>query len=361
MAEAESVDLTVVRAGFVPERLRMARELQRMSQRDVAEGIVTSAAVSQYERGLVIPRSDVLVQLAGRLGVSPEFFTVEDTGFDTPAFFRSLRSAPASERKRARHNVQLVHQIARVLEEHVKLPPLDVPKHPVDVHADASPPEAAAAQVRREWGLPPGPVDNVVRCAERHGIIVARLASGHAKIDAFSVPFYDRPVIMMSAAKGKKDRSRLDVAHELGHLVMHTPGQRATKTAEQQAQQFAAAFLMPADDIRSELPSRPDWEKLAMLKQRWETAMAALLYRAKELEVMDPGVYVQAMKTMSARGWRRHEPIALDEPESPMMLAKATELADISESGLARRIAVPVELLRDIIDLASDDRPALII
>ncbi|MEW6470822.1 MAG: ImmA/IrrE family metallo-endopeptidase [Actinomycetota bacterium] len=201
----------------------------------------------------------------------------------------------------------------------------------------------------------------MVRLLERHGIVVARLASGHEKIDAFSVPFEDRPVVMMSAAKGKKDRSRYDVAHELGHLVMHEPGERATKRAEDQAQQLAAEFLMPAEAIRRELPTEPNWDQLIALKRRWHVSMAALLYRARTLHVMEPDIYLQAMKALSARGWRRHEPADLGTPESPLLLRKAMDVAELDEDELADRTAIPRRLLRQILDLAGDSRPRVVI
>lgn len=361
MSEAKQ-EATHLGKSFLGERLRMARELKPMSQAALAAGIVSPAAVSQYERGAAVPNRQILRQFADRLKVDVDFFLVgEDTGFDVPAYFRSLRSAPAAELKRARHNVQLVHQVARELEEEVRLPPLDVPRLPIGTSDPDEAPEEAAEEVRRGWALPPGPVDNVVRVLERRGIVVARLASGHEKIDAFSVPFEDRPVVMMSAAKGKRDRSRFDVSHELGHLVMHDPGQRATKSAESQAQRFAAAFLMPRDEIYGQLPSTPDWELLIQLKRYWQVSIASLLYRAKTLGKMRPDVYVQAMKALSARGWRRHEPADLGDPESPVLLNRAIDVAGMSPAELAGRTAMPLPLLRDILDLAADDRPEVVL
>jgi Zn-dependent peptidase ImmA (M78 family) len=299
--------------------------------------------------------------MARQLDVAPEFFFVEDDEFDTPAYFRSLRSAPASELKRARHMEQLVHQITDELEDEVRLPELDLPRHRVSHTSVVDGPEQAARAVRSQWGLPAGPIDNMVRLLERHGIVVARLATGHEKVDAFSVPFGDRPIVMMSAAKGKKDRSRFDLAHELGHLAMHQPTQRATKLAEDEANRFAAEFLMPAHDIHPLLPSRPDWDRLGALKRTWGVSIASLLYRARELRKMDETTYVQAMKVLSARGWRRHEPVDLGPPESPVLLSKAMSVAGIDEPALATRTAMPGRLLREILELTSDGRPRVIV
>ena len=346
---------------FSPHRLRMARELASMSQADLAEDLVTAAAISQYETGGATPSSRMVGQLAARLGVGREFLLVTDTDVETPAYFRSLRSAPAAELKRARHMVQLVRQVARTLEADVKLPSVDLPRYPVTEDAEDDRPEKAANRVRREWDLDPGPIPDVVRLLERHGVIVARLATGHEKIDAFSVAFGDRPVAMMSAAKGKKDRSRFDLAHELGHLVMHDPGQRSTKVAERQAQRFAAALLMPASEIRADLPRDVDLDRFVALKRRWQVSIAALLYRAKTLpDVMNEATYTAAMKMMSARGWRRHEPVDLGPAESPTMLRRGMEVAGVDEVELAKRTAMPMHLLRDILDLATaDDRPRI--
>ncbi|MFV1991749.1 MAG: helix-turn-helix domain-containing protein, partial [Acidimicrobiales bacterium] len=321
-------DLGVIRSQFAPHRLRMARELAGISQQDLAREVdVTSAAVSQYERGVAIPTSRSIDAFSRRLSVPVAFFSMRDTGTGTPAFFRSVRSTPATERKQARHLTQLVHELTCNLEVDVRLPSVDVPRHPVAAEADNSEAAEAARGLRKDWHVPMGPIDNMVRLAERHGVVIARPLSGHSGIDAFSVPFADRPVIVLSAVKGKKDRSRFGVAHEIGHLVMHDPDQNVSTRVEKQADVFAAEFLMPRDEIEDELPQSADWEELKRLKRRWQVSIQALLYRARDLGRIDEHEYIRAMKAVSARGWRRHEPADLGEPESPVMLDRAIEIA----------------------------------
>jgi hypothetical protein len=64
-------------------------------------------------------------------------------------------------------------------------------------------------------------------------------------------------VIILFADKGKKDRSRFDAAHELGHLVMHGPStpEEQLKEVERQAHQFAAAFLTPETSVQPTSPA----------------------------------------------------------------------------------------------------------
>jgi Zn-dependent peptidase ImmA (M78 family) len=173
--------------------------------------------------------------------------------------------------------------------------------------------------------VPDGPVEDVVSLLENHGVVVIRLPLGSADVDAFSLPFADHPVVVLGSDKDDRARSRFDCAHELAHLVMHGELIWGVKEVEDQAHQFAAAFLMPAEQIRGELPTTVDWQRLFSLKQRWQTSLAALLMRAKRLGRMSEGTYLTAVKAASARGWRRREPVPLGPPEQPTLLLKFLE------------------------------------
>jgi Zn-dependent peptidase ImmA (M78 family)/transcriptional regulator with XRE-family HTH domain len=359
-----------IRRSFSGDQLRMARELRRMTQGDVArrtqqhrsgEG-VTAAAISQYERGDAVPSEETIEALIAVLGVDPHFLIESqvDLEADIPAFFRSLRSTPARERKRARAVVQLVHRLSAAVAKHVELPTVDVPYIPCDPFASATrrraSAERAAADVRAAWGIQPGPIDNMVSAIEQHGIPCARLQLEGERIDAFSVPFSDRPVVVLAADKQKWDRSRFDAAHELGHVVMHSDVAGVVE-AEKQANEFAAALLMPARDITDELPARADWHRLLGLKDTWGTSIAALLYRARTLKVMSEHTYVNATKVMAARGWRRHEPLNRA-AEAPQLLHDALNRAarrgvDIEQ--LRQEAAIPSDLFEEVLAVISDD------
>ncbi|NED56599.1 ImmA/IrrE family metallo-endopeptidase, partial [Micromonospora aurantiaca] len=82
------------------------------------------------------------------------------------------------------------------------------------------------------------------------------------RVDAFSVGVHPRPMVFFNPAKGDYWRNRFDAAHELGHLVMHADAEPGEKVVEDQAHRFAAEFLMPEQDIATELPATPDWDRL---------------------------------------------------------------------------------------------------
>lgn len=358
-----TTDWDGIRRNFSGEQLRIARELRQMTQAEVAAAVrdaaggraMTGAAVSQFELGDAVPSAETLALLLEVLRVDDDFLTVDASGSEVelPAFFRSLRSTPAKDRKYARNLAQLVHRLAVVLDEHVGLPERDIPAVPCDPFVDEdirrAAAEQAAAQVRKAWGLPAGPVEHVVSKLEDHGVICTRLRLRKDRVDAFSVNFSEHPIAVLATDKAKWDRSRFDAAHELGHLVMHDEASGVPE-AERQANEFAAAFLMPAKDIRRSLPERAEWRQFMELKATWGVSIAALLRRARTLEVMSPAAYLSAMKVLSARGWRRHEPVDGD-PELPAVLHDAMQRAvknGVDLDRVRREASIPADIFDDV-------------
>jgi Zn-dependent peptidase ImmA (M78 family)/DNA-binding XRE family transcriptional regulator len=271
---------------FEPERLRLARELKEWSQAELGTRLdVTAAAVSQFETGVTRPGIDVLDRMTSALGVPAQFFSLPVTETHD-GFFRSLRRTSVTHRRRARALAHIAHDLA-VTAQAPGLPPVRIPQIPVtDLQAPRDELEEAARQVRH----------------------------------AFGMPFHDRPVVVLGTDKNDRARSRFDGAHELGHLVVHGDQIWGVKEVERQADAFAAAFLMPAEDVRDELPDRADWPVLFQLKKKWQVSLAALLMRARTLGRMSENNYLTAVKAASARGWRRVEPVPLGRPEHPTCL-----------------------------------------
>lgn len=307
---------------FLPARLCLARDISGASQAEVAERVnLTPAALSQFESGKARPTDATVARLAEALGVPVAFF--ELSLLDThDGFFRSLRRTGVADRRRARGVAHIAHDLATCGTAVAQLPAPDVPRLLLEdfTAADSVEPERIADEIRTAWGVPDGPIRDVVALLEAHGIVVIRLPLASIDVDAFSLPFSDRPIIVLGAEKNDRARSRFDAAHELGHLVMHAEHIWGTPEVERQAHRFAAAFLMPRDDIYDDLPERVDWPRLFALKRQWQVSLAALLMRARTLERMSPGDYLAAVKAASARGWRRVEPVPLGAPEQPRLL-----------------------------------------
>jgi len=340
--------------------LTIARQLAGLRKNALAERIgKTPTAVAGYETGIKRPAAATVAQLALSLGVDPSFFLPglgdyrlgggrkDDlaAGPQTP-HFRSLRSATQIVRDQASAYGMLVGEIAASLERHVELPVRDLLHFPVSPDAPApGEPEEAARMLRKEWHIPPGPIRHLVRLAEHHGIIIVYSIPQAASIDAFSQETTSRPLIMLNPVKDDYFRQRFDVAHEIGHLVMHSDAEPGNRVVEDQAHRFAAEFLMPESDIADSLPAKANWTRLLALKEAWGVSIQALLMRARQLSIMPENAYGTAMSTVSARGWRRREPGVMPLPERPSLLPRSVELlveAGYDAALLAAECRVPV-------------------
>jgi Zn-dependent peptidase ImmA (M78 family)/DNA-binding XRE family transcriptional regulator len=344
-----------------PARLRLARMLRGLRQNELAAKVgVTPTAISQYEAGSGSPREDTLQRMAVVLGCAPEFFVrpVRPLILGEP-FFRSRRSTPQKERDRAGAYATMLVEIAVFLERHVELPP---PRFDLGLRLGDDAPlahvERAANQLRIAWRTPGGPVANVVRSLEARGALVAAVGTFDPRLDAFSVRTAHRPVVVLCSEAGNAARRRFDAAHELGHLVLHDTPTEANRIQEAQAHRFAAALLMPAEEVDPWLPRRSnEFELLEEGSRIWGVSMQALLYRARTVGTLSPDSYRRTMQRVSAAGWRTREPVEFGPAESPELLSQAIEAlpaAGMTSSVIADEFGIPMARLTRMLSLPED-------
>ncbi|HUN36762.1 MAG TPA: XRE family transcriptional regulator [Trebonia sp.] len=322
---------------FHGPRLTMARRLAGLRKSDLAAQLGMSAtAVAAWESGAKRPAAATVARLALSLRVDPGFFEVgpyDIAAQSVTPHFRSPRSTSQLARHQALAYGQLAVDIAASLEGHVESPPVAVPVVGADP-LGGDRPEQAAQAVREAWAMPPGPAGHLIRLLEEHGVLVVFSSPQTARVDAYSFASRPRPVVVLSPLRRDYYRQRLDVAHELGHLVMHSDTDPGGRLAEQQADRFAAELMMPAASITTELPTLmgPEaWQVLARLKEQWGVPVQALLLRARTVGRLSEVSYRNAMSTLTARGWRNAEPGRVALPEQPSMLPRAVEQAGPGE------------------------------
>jgi Zn-dependent peptidase ImmA (M78 family)/transcriptional regulator with XRE-family HTH domain len=356
-----------VAAFFDGARLTLGRQLAGLRKSDLAQYLEMSpTAVAAWESGAKRPTAVTVARLALSLGVDPGFFAMRPddvAALSATPHFRSLRSTTQLARDQAFAYGQLAVDIATSLEKHVECPDPDVPSFPVPIEADdpdGGGPEAAARYVRDQWGMGAGPAPHLVRLVENHGVLIVFSPPQAASVDAYSFDSRLRPVVVLNPVKHDYYRQRFDVAHELGHLVMHSDAEPGGRTVEDHANRFAAELLMPEAEIRGELPTTMNgaaWQALARSKERWGTSIQALLYRARRLGTLTEVSYRNAMATLTSRGWRRGEPGLITVLEQPSMLPRAVELLaaeGIAESQLRDQCRVPADLFRTVTSRTPD-------
>lgn len=296
------------------EIVRLAREARGMTQAELAEAAgVQQGTVSKVEHGL-IELDDVKAQsLARALRYPFELLTVDPNTQAVLALFnRKLLTTPAGQRKQAEARVNLARlHLSRLLRGVELEHPYVFPR--IDLEAVDHDIEEAALLIRRAWRLPMGPIKNLTAVVEAASGVVTTLDFGSLKIDAASQwPPGDRPYFFMRPGL-PGDRWRFNLAHEVGHMVLH--GLPAPEH-EEQAHEFAGALLMPANELRAQLPSRITLAALLELKLFWRVSMAAIVMRGSQIGAISERQKRTFFQMVNARGLRRTEPgdIAREEP-----------------------------------------------
>lgn len=332
---------------FEPSQLTLVRELEGTAKNQIARDLgVSAATITGWENGTKVPTTANVARLAMRFGVDPGFFSYTSANHHTeanPSFFRSLRSTTAKERSKSNAFVGVVERIVSSFEQLVSFPSFS---ETLGFENDI--PEQVARQFRKSLGLKHEPIPDLMQLIEDAGIFAVYGPKSSRSVDAFSRSNISNPVIVMNPAKNDYYRQRFDIAHEVGHLLMHIGVEPGSKEIETQANRFASEFLMPATALAPVLPVKMDqrgWMKLKILKEQWGVSMQALLFRAHALGNLSEQSYRNAMVAISKRGWRRGEPGDRKILEMPSLLPSAVSLLNqdgYSNEQLAAHAGVPL-------------------
>lgn len=287
-----------------------------------------------------------LHRLSDQLGFAIEFFEGDDPPepSEDGTSFRALTSMSAKKRDEAFAAASLGMMLSGWLDQRFVLPEPDVPRYQ---GLDA---ETAAESLRSEWGLGELPIRNMIHTLEAHGVRVFSIPEECVDIDAFSLRTDGQPYVFLNTRKSA-EHSRMDAAHELGHLVMHWKGRARGRDAEHEAAQFGSAFLMPASSVLSQAPQAGSLQQIIAAKRTWGVSVAALTYRMHNLRMLTDWHYRTLFKQLSKRGYRSSEPGGM-KPESSQVLAKV--FASLREEGLtkadvAREITISETDLNEVI------------
>lgn len=351
--------------GFQTERLVQARDSRGLSQVALADLINrTSSSISRWESGVQSPEPDALEILSRALNLPATFFLRPPVPPDrNPMFFRSMVSTTQALRRRTRVRLYWAEEISLALQEWLDLPAINVPRLDAADYREIGEAdiERMAAECRNVWNLGIGPIADVLLVMENAGICVVKEEVGSVAMDGLShwSDADQRPYMQIAADKDTCVRSRLNAAHELGHLALHGRIKEKTladaaafKEIERQAFLFAGAFLLPAESFTAEVWS-PTLNGFMPLKKRWKVSLGAMIKRCRSLSIINEEYEQRLWKHYSARGWRKAEPLDDTLPvEGPRLLSRSVRL--LVDEGIRTR-----EQLLDDFRLAAADVESL--
>jgi Zn-dependent peptidase ImmA (M78 family) len=188
----------------------------------------------------------------------------------------------------------------------------------------------------------------MIHLLEKHGVRVYSLAEECREVDAFSFWIDEaNPFVFLNTMKSA-EHSRMDSAHELGHLVLHR-GHDAPRgrEAEYEAKLFASAFLMPRGSVLAAAPAGASLAQLLRLKGHWGVSVAALTYRMHRLGLLSDWQYRAMFIEIGKRGYRTTEPNAMDRETSQVLVKVFNSLRDegVSKADVANALHIPLDEL----------------
>lgn len=303
---------------FNGQRLKEARIFRNMSMTELASKVgVKKQAISQFENNLARPKPETEFAIVGALSFPRTYFYQKSENISVNnTFFRALSSTNALDKKTQEVKTKLVVQIYNFLCEYLEMPILNLP----NLDSFKGDIETQAMSLRAYWNIGEKPIANMVELIEHNGIIVSAFDVDSDKIDAFTqvhnISTYPQYCVVLGNNKKSAVRRNFDVAHELGHIILHSNIENLEelsleqqKELETEANQFASAFLMPQNAFYNDLIKANDLRTYVELKKEWHVSIAAMLIRAKTLGRINIKEYQSLMKSMSYRKWRIQEPL----------------------------------------------------
>lgn len=343
---------------LIPYRIRQARTSRRMSISDLSEMLeVSKQLVSQYETGKTSPSMGKLNEISKILKYPVSFFykpIPKNESASSVVFFRSNKTAKVKSKNAAKEKMEIFCEIVSYLENYVNLPETNLPKMEYE-NEDLMPLsveeiENYAMGLRKAWGLGVGPIDNLMVEVQKNGIHVSKISLKLEKIDAFSVWMNNKPYIFLNDDKNTNARIRFDIAHELGHLLMHADyytnedfeKSPIKEKLELEANMFAGAFLMPRQTFEKDVFSS-SIDHFIQLKYKWKASIASMIYRCEALGILSNNQIKYLKDQMTKRSYWRREPLDNEMPvEKPFMCKQAIQLL------LDNNILTPGQISEDI-------------
>ncbi|WKY44198.1 XRE family transcriptional regulator [Eubacteriaceae bacterium ES2] len=342
----------------VPYRIRQARVSRGYSMSDLAELTgVTKQAISQYEQGKHEPNQTVLNNLIAILKYPYTFFykpLPETNNSSSAVFFRSRKTAKKKDLNAAREKIEIFREITDYLSDFVDFPGINIPKIDYFEQYDAldlDKIEEYAQSLRSFWQLGNQPIDNLINAIQKNGILVSKMQINAKKVDAFSVWYESMPYIFINDNNPSNARIRFSLAHELGHLILHSDhfledeldeGKVIDEKLEQEANDFASALLLPKETFSKDVYST-SIDHFIQLKRKWKVSISAMIHRCDSLGLLNDNQIKYLKDQMTRRVYWRKEPFDNEMPvEKPFAHKQAVTLL------LDNNLLTPSQFVHDV-------------
>lgn len=306
-----------------PQMLILARESRGINQMALATKLsISDSKLNSVEKNAQTLTDEVVKKMSGLLKYPVDFFFQEGEAFLPMSLnYRKRDHVSAKLMLPLEANINLYRLHIEILSQKIKLPTADIPVLDLKKYETI---EQVAKQLRKQWKIPNGTVENLTELLEENGIIVISFDFGTERVDSRTILTKDKQPIIVVNKLHLADRQRFSLAYELGHLVMHAFTMPSfERDISHEANVFAAGLLMPESEIKKDFSVEKGISipLLAELKRKWKVSMQALLFRAADLGFLTGNQKRYLLQQFNTLKIRRREPPELDFPkEKPRLL-----------------------------------------
>lgn len=271
------------------QRLVNARKIRCMSQRELCnsvDGKVSPTAIAKYEKGLMMPSSDVLIVLSNALNMKLDYFFRPYTIDIDPSKFEFRKKSSLGSKKVE----SIKHLVCSEIEKYLEIEAilgitskfcLDYSNTIVEGENEA---KLLALRLRNDLNIGSDAIVSAVDLLESVGVKIIEIDHD----SSFSGTCNEAgglPVIVVNKNMCS-ERKRLTIFHELGHLLMHCAD---GVDQEKMCNVFANEVLIPSDKFKNLIgESRHDISlvELQAIQREYGISVDALMVKAAQLNVI---------------------------------------------------------------------------
>lgn len=270
-------------------KIKSARLMKGLQQEELAHAIgVSKQMVSKYEKGISMPSSSHLFQLADAIGVNVDFFFSEPKVDLGAVNFRKKSSFGIRKQESLRERIKAeiadyieIEDLLQVNYSGVLASSLVEVQHFGDV-------ENAAVTIRHQWDIGLDPIHNLIQLLEDYEIKVIEIDEATDAFDGLACTVNDNIPVIVVNRNFPVERKRFTLAHELGHLLLKMPSSD-NDTVEKFCNRFAGAFLLPQSAIIKEFGKQRSpisVTELIEVQKKYGISIKGIMYRLKDVGII---------------------------------------------------------------------------
>ncbi|QDH20198.1 helix-turn-helix domain-containing protein [Saccharibacillus brassicae] len=317
---------------FIGEKLKDIRLLYGYSRSDLAQILdVTEQSVWQYENNYNGPKLEVVNKMKDIFQVKTKYFydsrSVKKVVNPSLIAYRSKEINSVSRTKYEAAHLEHIEGLLDLFEKYIVYPEnklLEIRDYSIhfiiqnEKKLERSDIIQHLALYVRECLNMNNQNNRLLFILEKNGAFIFEKSLG-SEIGAYSIwSDQQRPIIMLGNQKKSAVRRNFDLAHELGHLLLHNQMDMSELTKsehqiiEREANDFAAFFLMPPIEFEKDLDtvrkiSNPN--SYLELKQKWQVSIQAMANHAYRLNKMTYDQQRYFYASMNRMNYTVHEPL----------------------------------------------------